>query len=1342
MTERTFRSPSPNRPGSSSGPSSQGAPPVPPLPEQYGDGSGKGHRRSSSLDPIQRVFSPPPKTPGGRGVSLDRAGRSSLPPRPKSSGQALGNINEESAPARRPKTSGGPVARFQEPERADSRNSLNFSYPLNARPNSPPPASPQSPTLGFSRTAAQKVTSNPKPNGITAGEMDNVQQSIANAANAPVKKKKKQVPEGIHLASGSVIGKPMGTATGISNENRDDESFATRQPTAQQVSIYADDPEEEPQPPTEDVADTSRERQARRAAGLLNKQPSIVREDWEGEEAARTLEKDTSPVGSPVTAVHGKKESYAPNTTRQLQDAKSTSANPPALLTTIPSPELGLDKPSPKYLDTGVGNGTAARPPSQSPSRSRSARFSTHLASELSAEARHEPPPRSVSPAKSAMKQHSPASPMRAPVDSAHGTRFSSYTPSEASDNTSLASADGFGPGTKKKKSARVSFDAEPEVVGTAVSTGPTDQPGSTLLNTIPAEDDMEEVMKPRPALPSFGSVRGKRDGVVNTPSTGIATSPASVPSSTNSSVANVPTMETSVSSDHAIGSLLSAEAFKQPPPSTAAADPNLPLPPEVTSIEGTGYVSDSDGSIYDQVDTQEPPPPISATLIPQPVDTKEVSEWPRESEIRKATSTPTSSNLAPTDPVPQIAIQPATPGLEGGDRWLVNVPGGFPEAMDQSQATIAELPANSIDSTREPELPAPKAVGVPLPKAEPVVSKQPDSAPVQDTIDPRVTSFAEALRLRDQEDGDNESAGDSSIYSDAAEDLSDTEGDGFGSINAIVESPIMPGSAQRNTPPESPLRSREEQRGDWNQAQTHWSNLAQRQRENIGQMSRVNPPPTLAQAPKPKTKKKKKTKPTEPEVESAVGQAQSQQPAAIRKSMRPQSVNLDDAETTRSPRQATGLKSSMRPSSVISESAVPSPSMQARAAPKKRSSQPATGAAPKPNVAAKSIERTMPNDDSDSSTSFRRRTKKRSPEDRVTMRRSMRVSEERPQSAVAPTARQVRSLSPPENRLSESSAAPRAMRSTMRGSIDSGRNTLRSKQPNASGRTSSMGVATMRPPAPPAPSPTLANRFKSRFSGDLDDEKPKASRGFRSRFDDSSDDEPEPLRPVRGIPRKVEEEEDSTDLDDSSDEGATRRSRVQISSDKDLEAQAGSPNMKSLRRRTSGSGRDLGKSGDTASPSSPKKKGLFGRFRSKRGPDDSSRVGKSKAESPARRDTHLERNRAELERARAQAATPSPAVSLSQHGKLQRRHIPARVMSDGSWPLPPKITGDEDRPSSAGGPVTPSSLNGIRPEMTPRQETSSTLRTEITAGGTPVSSRTGKKKRFLMLRKAFGLND
>jgi hypothetical protein len=111
---------------------------------------------------------------------------------------------------------------------------------------------------------------------------------------------------------------------------------------------------------------------------------------------------------------------------------------------------------------------------------------------------------------------------------------------------------------------------------------------------------------------------------------------------------------------------------------------------------------------------------------------------------------------------------------------------------------------------------------------------------------------------------------------------------------------------------------------------------------------------------------------------------------------------------------------------------------------------------------------------------------------------------------------------------------------------------------------------------------------------------------------------------------------------------------------------------------------------------------------------------------STAERDRMIAQTQAKLEQAKGGSRPMSP----TPQGKLQRRHQPQRIMSD-SWPLPPPIpVHNDNRPGTAeSAPVH----NG----STRLQEGSMRMGKE-----TPEVGRGGKKKRFMMLRKAFGLKD
>lgn len=144
------------------------------------------------------------------------------------------------------------------------------------------------------------------------------------------------------------------------------------------------------------------------------------------------------------------------------------------------------------------------REPSSSPARS--AHFSE---SPLLQVTKHAPPPRSVSPVKSALKGSS--SRTVSPNVANH------LVTSEQSDTASLWSDEGSIPSEKKKKSVRVSFEDKPVTVGEAA--GSVNSPVDTImspqykkqLREADTEGEHDFTMSPRPVLPSFGSIRGRK---------------------------------------------------------------------------------------------------------------------------------------------------------------------------------------------------------------------------------------------------------------------------------------------------------------------------------------------------------------------------------------------------------------------------------------------------------------------------------------------------------------------------------------------------------------------------------------------------------------------------------------------------------------------------------------------------------------------------------------------------------------------------------------------------------------------------------------------------------------
>lgn len=1401
MTERTFRTPSPSPSRQSSRPEPLPHPPVPRLPEDY---------------------TTSPNTAAKPKKSKQRAASQGAPPRASPQVDPVATLRRKDLSSQQPAS---PILRRpNELERTDSRNSINFSRPLSPRPQSPVPQSPASSQVPV--TNGDRFPPNAAA-AISLKQAEDIQYGLSQAANRPVKKKKKKLAnhaaEGSHLHEGTMASRPVVTPLEPGPETQ---QFPASQDSEQQAPIkkkkkkrteltgesshFPSTDSARTDPDSDSTLDRTMEKRAQRASGTLQKQPSIVKEDWEGEQQEQGKSQSSKPL-SASDPTYSQRTSTIANSSRKMEEpaavSKLATQRFPSPGPVTAHPELANSEPQEAaHLLTNnlrVQEPVSARGSSLSPSRS--TRFSDRLSSDLALGRKHDPLPRSISPAKSALKHHSPA-PSGSPSDpNALRPRGASATPSESSD-ISVVDADAT---SRRKKSVRVSFDAAPEVVGVSSSAQSIESPGKEKkgwlglgknkppLTTIPSNDDMEELMKPRPQLPSFGSVRGQkyRDGsdVNASPSTKSTDSRASMTGTESkpepSSIASSDTSSSSfnhafggASNDHAVGAIFAQEAQRI---AEQKARLNEPLPPEVTSVEGGISYSDSESEasefdlpLQNLSDANAPPAKAISTVpeIPTPAGT----QFPAQRDV------------------PIVAVSPPTPALEQqarNDQWQVEVPGGFPV----SSVALAQL--NQANK-------APPGTGE--------------------------LAFAPGLGIdaSSETDSDNDS-----IYSDAAEDPSEMEGTGFGSIDAIVDSPMVATPIKRSEAiPESPLSRVAEPRApaethpgttvtSWEESQARWRHLAEQSKQgplaskvadletpfltatpqtSVQDEARGQAQPgalqtsqssALESTSRPvQSRKKKKKSAAEiaalasvPVAAQAVRGSQLDSPArqksqtsaypvidsdrrdpsqstqAFRQSMRNAPPPASEPHFKRSmrnvppPTSEPHFKQSMRnenrnslPATVsappkqkrYSQPPNPTvPSAQARAAARAPSqpraalqkkhlpSQPAAGAAIA--VTASRAKPVPVSNDSDSESSFRKaRRSKSSAGGKYTMRRSMRGATSDAPSSQDDARNGVRSVSPVGRRQFSPAAGPRTMRTSMRGSMDN-TPTLRGPAENRSSEAKrSSSLFGRRPKSPPPAVPAIgsqhfaASRSKSRVV-DSDDEGDAPRRHqFRSRFADDSDDEPDmPYTPVRGIPRRANDSE-STDLEDSSDEGkVAARTPPRLA----IPANAGQP-----------------VSGEPLSPNSEKKRGLFGRFRSKKPKDEALSPVVESPKPVSSKPSHLgfssgtERDRIIAEtQARLEEAKYGPAIDLAaapssqSHAKLQRRHQPQRVMSD-SWPLPPKIPDHLDnRPGTA--------------ESAPARNGSTRLAEGSMRTGTydvPAVGRSGKKKRFPMLRKAFGLKD
>ncbi|EPE35264.1 hypothetical protein GLAREA_10961 [Glarea lozoyensis ATCC 20868] len=1472
MSERTFRDQSPAR-ASQPVPSAADAPPVPALPKTLRPAiPQKSHRRTASMEaPPMRVASPPPNMATGRGSSLGPAG----PAQSRRGGQrnsTLSNVQEHGY------------------ERPASRGSVNFSLPTSSRPGSPvsqrrltsPSPLRAKPTVITSPTNQSLVYDPHTRSFLPRADVLAIEQRMTDASTAPVKKKKRPAQAtGTHLADGTVGGRIKGSAIDDMERTAQNSAPQPIQPVAPKIEQRQPAPVAAPEPaplipqkkrtkkvvsyesdsdqasyvPNSSDNDSDYATQPStfntRAGALLAKKPSIVREDREREEEEDTpskasegnsvmsdspMARTTSPTPLPRSAAgrgHGRGQASA--SAAYAQERQHTrSASQPA-----PTPQDTLHGNSPL---AAKGSVRGSRVQSVSPART------THFArTPDNLMVKHQPPARSISPRKSALKNSRGASPNPESVG------FANLSSSEAADDLLIP----------RKKSVRVSFDEANVAVGQAAPLITTDSPvvaspqarrswfsmGRGKKKELSLTDEDDEIMKPRPALPSFGSVREKKPARDSTPER-----PLMKPTQSEDQVATASPLFTSptgesfeyplgISNDHIVGSVLSQDAVEKNAANISKS--REPLPPQVTSVEGGGYMSDTNSSVASRDDFQEP-----ATLT-EPSQIGQAISEPAHDEVLPSIESDLpeveSNDFAQQNgSVPGIAITSATPVLESNkDREWLDMPGGWTQANSDSSGQDHDDPT-IIE--HHPTDPTPADIGIAEPSPEPI---QPGSPAIGDIA---LENSRHSIILEESDGTDNDS-----IYSDAAEDLDDVDGDGFMSLDAVVESPIVPSSGPDTaltTPPDTPTSKATKERAyrqsglhrresepnadqGWEKTQEYWKGLSIEKKKKIEEEARIAAEESergeVQAAPKPK-KKKPATKMSDPPITQmatrspqqvpeirqpvpnnqrtymiAPGTKHGQESTALRSSMRaePQAAPADthirksmrgDGSMRGSlrgptePVEKVPMRSSLRNSappveakSMRNPQREPAPSEQRGALQKKHRpmSQGPTEIRPDPAAVDAMVKKlsasralstptsakrmTAPagpslrrKSSADSDSSFKRA---RVSNDVPNFRSSMRGSRDdgaRKQSPAGSSRFSLRTMSPSgstHRRAFSSSAAPPPlpqthMRNSMRNSVGAAP-TMRGPPSRAKsplrmpgfGRSSGADKAQVK-------RKPIAQR-SSRFADSSDEEDARPT--FRSRFNDSSDEDDEPAprstgmaksmrsnAPVRGIPKRAGAQDgDSSDLPDSDDEKPTRRTNGVIAKEPATSNEGGALASGSLRR--SGSGR--GAMSPTATPTRPEHKrrgSIMSILRRKKDPN--SKVRKSDLESPARRDTPLERSKSDLAVLKAADRPTSP--------RLQKRN-PMSRQNSGAWPIvppsPPKIVAGE-----GGRPFTADTADGVtgaesrvvdgegRPSLGSRRHTATGLSgVDVSGEGAGAAGGSArKKKKFQVLRKMFRLDD
>ncbi|TLS22298.1 uncharacterized protein PpBr36_09877 [Pyricularia pennisetigena] len=486
---------------------------------------------------------------------------------------------------------------------------------------------------------------------------------------------------------------------------------------------------------------------------------------------------------------------------------------------------------------------------------------------------RHSPPPRSISPRKSALKQHS-------------SPRDGSPRGASSADDASEIGAPNMPSETlaERKKSARVSFDDRDLVLDDSdssdVAIPQAELPKET--KTSPANNrrkwfsnigrskrkddasfDDDEVMKPRPALPSFGSVRAEKKKHVEeverplvtpseltySPSLPDSPSMQSLVSPVNDQRGDVPQGQ---STDRAIAPVIATDYASRFPANTSRY--REPLPPVVTSRDG-GYLSmSSDSTSESDLESLKDTPTLStqhsaATSVPDveselmptklatvPETSGDISSPPLvHSQNAQQPSEGIKVESNNSSPIPSISVTEASPTPAQEQRTAkekLDLPGGFPD--EDSDDTIQATSELVMDKVNEP------------------LTRQTVTEPVVQMLDSTKTEHTpatvSAMTTPVQDDSDSDGT---SIYSDAYEDLSDIDETGFQSLDAVVDSPVSAGVGRSmNQTTEFPPKLSVEKSGvseennpsgpvtspvdDWEAAKAYWRSLTADKRAQL----------------------------------------------------------------------------------------------------------------------------------------------------------------------------------------------------------------------------------------------------------------------------------------------------------------------------------------------------------------------------------------------------------------------------------------------------------------------------------------------------------------------------
>lgn len=1109
------------------------SPPQLPLPPEELAEAGRPSSRASSINfsyPSRTRVGSPPVSPVDIKVSVDSPARLSL-------GQPS---LDESSPAHAPQAKGLPTRQ------------LSTMSPRRTKPTS--------------TSSGQALVYDPNSRRMVRGvDLRGVQQAVIEASQQPTgSRKKKRSPQkaGSHLAAGTMGRTKSNASTDVLTEKGQARGTVPRAEeiypgAASPIPARHEEAEEtafkavisSPRTEAKKLEQQQRTEETGTAAVASNDYPTSISPSWQGIRRQPSIVKEESePEEQLPEKIVQRPEAASPiqNTTATRQKvhpkvAPGTHTNiqsPQRGHTPLPLPEPGLQLPEtsgPELSHSPVMEPKrqvqVAHQRSHSNSPARQAHFGP-VQENLTV--KHSPPPRSISPRKSALKQSSPS----------RGASLSDDT-SDASLTISHEAP------VSRKKSVRVSFgdDTVNESGGfTSVdrpisprSSSPQEGNRRRWLGSLGRDKDApllddDEIMKPRPALPSFGSVRARKPRDTSPDETErplvrpLGETTQSTPASASPGL--LPSPQLGASNDHVIGGIFLKDLEEKMKYSTSTSQMREPLPPVVTSIEGPDHFSDSSTSTRHSSDSEE----HEAFYEASHVENVQVNA---SANIDVAPAVEPNTSKTREQQIPVISIsQPTPPTVENKTltQYFVDVPGRFPEDESDPSSTSGPKGATTANGS--------------------ISTAKPHSKDTQHST-PHTTSTSQPTIMNESSDSE------SSIYSDAYEDLPEIGGDGFQSLDAVVESPLKTTPAappvlseKLAEQPRSTLSSKETSNlqanvstevtavqspspagpeDEWERVKAYWRNLSAEKRAQLEKEAREDAgiEADLEEekpAPKPKKKKSIERRNSERralELHMAQQMAAQHQPdklsaaersyqikpgtrwideevaasnpvPTMRKSMRsPPPQQCTTSEVTL---EAPRLRKSMRGPGPGSRSPEPpsssSPAIASVAAPAYLS--PSSGARPSVSSSSGMTSFLKRRDSSSSESSFKR---------------------SRPRGGhVSGFRKSMRPTSPP----SMQSDTRSSMRLSLRGSSPADapvsaqlRRTLRD---SSTGRKSPTGIHMPifgKKSGSKASGQKSSRKSSSRFGDSSDEGDDGSATGFRSRFEDSSDDEPVVVLPT-----------------------------------------------------------------------------------------------------------------------------------------------------------------------------------------------------------------------------------